>query len=186
MSCLRRGQASDDPRLTEAAVELAEHYQRPGVLRLVPYFGLATVVLVTLIAVIYAIDGDWGPAVVGACILSGRLLFFRSVPLIWAGNVGRSLDASRKAPRTPSRSVGLLGNDGLDWLPLCARSGGVLVQEPPHQLAFPGWTVRDGSISTDLSNSDFSGSIIQYSGPATLTSGKPSSARRDSIKPLHE
>jgi hypothetical protein len=99
LSCVRKGRAPDDPHLAPAAIEAAEHYQGPGFARIIPWLGLWTIGVCSLVAIISAIGGDRGALIVSCLIIVGRLAMIPRVPLAWAENVTRSLEASRKLVR---------------------------------------------------------------------------------------
>jgi hypothetical protein len=61
-----------------------------------PYFGLLTVIGVGAVMIIAALSGDLRGVWFGALVIAARLLLTIKVPLVWSGNITRSLEASRK------------------------------------------------------------------------------------------
>jgi hypothetical protein len=99
LSCVRRGRAPDDPNLAPAAIEVAEHYQEPGFARIIPWLGLWSIGFFSVVAIISAIGGDRGALTVSCLLIAARVALIPRVPLVWAGNVARSLEASRRLVR---------------------------------------------------------------------------------------
>jgi hypothetical protein len=96
MSCIRRGRAPNNPQLAPATVELAEHYRYRGIARIVPWLGLIAVCVISLIGINHALAGNWNRALVDGLLIAARLAFVPWMPLVWSGNVRRSLEATRR------------------------------------------------------------------------------------------
>jgi hypothetical protein len=93
-SCLRRGEAPEDPRLAAAVVDLAEGYRRRS--RLDSWFPLVVIVLPASLSIVAAIDGDpWTLAIFGLSALSGAATLLLD-PGRRPKNVARSLEASKQ------------------------------------------------------------------------------------------
>jgi hypothetical protein len=91
-----RGEAPGDTRIAAAAVELAESYQHPRLMRWLCWLAAVISVGAMSLAIISAVDGDLLRAVVLALVALTNIGHLAFNPATRPKNAARSLEASRR------------------------------------------------------------------------------------------